>query len=78
MVRDGCQQLTAIPGMQAAAATFSPPFGSRMGLSHPVVRAANAKVGELVGALSPQLYEQNRSAELLAVLPPASLTIEGL
>jgi len=32
MVRDGCQQLTAIPGVEAAAATFSPPFASRMGL----------------------------------------------
>jgi predicted permease len=32
MVRDGCQQLTAIPGVKAAAATFSPPFASRMGL----------------------------------------------
>jgi putative ABC transport system permease protein len=32
MVRDGCQQLTAIPGVDAAAATFSPPFTSRMGL----------------------------------------------
>ena len=32
MVRDGCQELTAIPGVKAAAATFSPPFASRMGL----------------------------------------------
>jgi putative ABC transport system permease protein len=32
MVRGGCQELTAIPGVKAAAATFSPPFASRMGL----------------------------------------------
>ena len=32
MVRDGCQELTEIPGVRAAAATFSPPFASRMGL----------------------------------------------
>jgi putative ABC transport system permease protein len=32
MVRDGRQQLSAIPGVEAAAATFSPPFASRMGL----------------------------------------------
>lgn len=32
MVRDGCQQLNAIPGVNAAAATFSPPFADRMGL----------------------------------------------
>ena len=32
MVRVGCQGVTAIPGVKAAAATFSPPFASRMGL----------------------------------------------
>jgi putative ABC transport system permease protein len=32
MVRDGCQELTAIPGVKAAAATFTPPYASRMGL----------------------------------------------
>jgi putative ABC transport system permease protein len=32
IVRDGCQELTAIPGVKAAAASFSPPFASRMGL----------------------------------------------
>jgi putative ABC transport system permease protein len=32
MVRDGCQELNAIPGVKAAAATFSPPFTDRMGL----------------------------------------------
>jgi len=32
MVRNACQQLTAVAGVEAAAATFSPPFASRMGL----------------------------------------------
>ncbi len=32
MVRDGCRELTAIPGVNTAAATFSPPFASRMGV----------------------------------------------
>jgi putative ABC transport system permease protein len=32
MIRNGCQELTAIPGVTAAAATFSPPFANRMGL----------------------------------------------
>lgn len=32
IVGDGCQELTAIPGVKAAAASFSPPFASRMGL----------------------------------------------
>jgi hypothetical protein len=32
MVRVGCQGVTAIPGVKASAATFSPPFADRMGL----------------------------------------------
>jgi predicted permease len=32
MVRNACRELTAIPGVKSAAATFSPPFASRMGL----------------------------------------------
>lgn len=32
MVRDACQQLAAIPGVEVSAASFSPPFTSRMGL----------------------------------------------
>jgi putative ABC transport system permease protein len=32
MVRNGCEELTAIPGVKAAAASFSPPYSSRMGL----------------------------------------------
>jgi putative ABC transport system permease protein len=32
MVRDGCRQLNAIPGVTAPAASFSPPFSDRMGL----------------------------------------------
>ena len=32
IVRGGCQELNAIPGVKAAAATFSPPFADRMGL----------------------------------------------
>jgi putative ABC transport system permease protein len=32
MVRDARQQLAAIPGVEASAASFSPPFASRMGL----------------------------------------------
>jgi len=32
LVRDGCQELSTIPGVKAAAATFSPPFAERMGL----------------------------------------------
>ncbi len=32
MVRDGRQELSAIPGVKAVAATFSPPFASRMGV----------------------------------------------
>jgi putative ABC transport system permease protein len=32
MVREGCRELNAIPGVNAAAATFSPPFADRMGL----------------------------------------------
>jgi putative ABC transport system permease protein len=32
LVRDAQQQLAAIPGVEASAASFSPPFASRMGL----------------------------------------------
>lgn len=32
MVRDGVRQLTAIPGVESAAATFSAPYASRMGM----------------------------------------------
>jgi putative ABC transport system permease protein len=32
IVRGGCQELNAIPGVKATAATFSPPFADRMGL----------------------------------------------
>lgn len=31
-VRNGCDELTAVPGVKAAAATFSPPYANRMGL----------------------------------------------
>jgi len=46
MVRDGCQQLNAIPGVKAAAATFSPPFADRMGLPFTSLSATPAISGD--------------------------------
>lgn len=41
MVRDGRQQLAGIPGVEVSAASFSPPFASRMGLPFASVSAAS-------------------------------------
>lgn len=46
MVHDGCQQLNAIPGVKAAAATFSPPFTDRMGLPFISLSGAPAISGD--------------------------------
>jgi predicted permease len=46
MVRDGCEEMTAIPGVKAAAATFSPPFASRMGLPFMSLSGAAAISGD--------------------------------
>lgn len=46
MVRDGCEELTAIPGVKAAAATFSPPFGNRMGLPFTFLSGSPAISGD--------------------------------
>ncbi len=46
MVREGCQELNAIPGVKAAAATFSPPFTDRMGLPFRSLSAAAAISGD--------------------------------
>ncbi|MGA9977971.1 MAG: ABC transporter permease [Candidatus Sulfotelmatobacter sp.] len=46
MVRDGCQELNAIPGVNAAAATFSPPFTDRMGLPFTSLSATSAISGD--------------------------------
>jgi putative ABC transport system permease protein len=46
MVRDGCQELTAIPGVRATAATFSPPFASRMGLPFTALSGTPAISGD--------------------------------
>jgi predicted permease len=46
MVRNACQELTAIPGVKAAAATFSPPFASRMGVPFTSLSATPAISGD--------------------------------
>jgi len=46
MVREGCRELAAIPGVKAAAATFSPPFASRMGLPFTSLSGAPAISGD--------------------------------
>jgi putative ABC transport system permease protein len=46
MVRDGCRELNAIPGVNAAAATFSPPFADRMGLPFTSLSATPAISGD--------------------------------
>lgn len=45
MVRDARQQLGAIPGVEASAASFSPPFTSRMGLPFSSVSGTSAVSG---------------------------------
>lgn len=46
MVRDARQQLAAIPGVEASAASFNPPFASRMGLPFSSVSGASAISGD--------------------------------
>ena len=46
MVRNACQELTAIPGVKAAAASFSPPFVSRMGVPFTSLSATPAISGD--------------------------------
>ncbi|HEY6488442.1 MAG TPA: ABC transporter permease [Terracidiphilus sp.] len=46
LVRDAGAQLTALPGIENFAATFSPPFASRMGLPFASVSAASPISGD--------------------------------
>lgn len=46
MVRGAREQMTAIPGVEATAATFSPPFASRMGLPFTSVSGGSAISGD--------------------------------
>jgi putative ABC transport system permease protein len=46
MVRDARQQLAAIPGVEASAASFSPPFASRMGLPFSSVSSTSQISGD--------------------------------
>ena len=46
MVRDARQQLAGIPGVEASAASFSPPFASRMGLTFSSVSGTQAFDGD--------------------------------
>ncbi len=46
MVRDGCQELTAVPGVESSAATFSAPYASRMGLPFSSVSSSSTVSGD--------------------------------
>jgi putative ABC transport system permease protein len=46
MVREGCRELNEMPGVIAAAATFSPPFRDRMGLPFTSLSATPAISGD--------------------------------
>jgi putative ABC transport system permease protein len=57
MVRDARRQLAAIPGVEASAASFSPPFASRMGLPFSSVSgSATSGDGEWLAA-SPGYFQ---------------------
>ena len=46
MVREARQQLAGIPGVEASAASFSPPFASRMGLPFASISGASETSGD--------------------------------
>ena len=51
MVHDARQQLAGIPGVEASAATFSPPYASRMGLPFSFMGASgNSGDGDWIAA----------------------------
>ena len=46
MVRNACQELTAVPGVERSAATFSAPYASRMGLPFSSVSSSSTVSGD--------------------------------
>jgi putative ABC transport system permease protein len=58
MVRNAGQQLGGVPGIESAAATFSPPFASRMGLPFESLSSGSTPSGDaLWQAVSPEYFQ---------------------